>query len=50
MSRWMRLGLPVAAVVLALVFSGVVATLVLLFTGDDVRGVLAGVVHLAFRA
>ena len=38
MSRWMRLGLPVAAVVLALVFSGVVATLVLLFTGDDVVG------------
>jgi ABC-type uncharacterized transport system permease subunit len=38
MTRFVRLGLPVAAVVLALLFSGVVATLVLLFTGDDVGG------------
>ncbi|HNA99406.1 MAG TPA: ABC transporter permease [Marmoricola sp.] len=38
MSRFVRLGLPVVAVLLALVFSGVVATVVLLFTGDDVAG------------
>lgn len=38
MSRFVRLGLPVVAVLLALVFSGVVATVVLLFTGDDVTG------------
>lgn len=38
MTRFVRLGLPVVAVVLALAFSGIVATLVLLFTGDDVAG------------